>query len=250
MATDAREVLPLLTNLFMLPVWWVALNHVDTLYLELVYSVFTFLASMLYHGCQFAGSSVCVWPMATLKLNDHVYAEGLILVAAVLFVRWPTILMRHVVQITLLLVHVYVKLATDMQGFTVAVTVALVLAGLWRDRRAYRWPYMTAGAVLVVLGLAMYFAGTGEAYFAVHSGWHVASMVAFALILLAVVTVVDSGAPQLLAMTQMHAWVVLRVSHWELQDVLNQRVAAFGYLRNLLTPGQTRSLLHQVRTAA
>ena len=161
-----------LTHISFFPSFAVLSRNLKTRFSELIVSVQSLIASILYHMCAMFNGIGCPLPLITHQLLDHYSAESLIISRAILFVGFPHIYQKVFIQILFIIGLLYYKIFTDTVWYTVIVIIPSLLIGFPRVRHKlkYRWALPTI--VLSASGFVCYFLDDGTRPF-LHYLWHI-----------------------------------------------------------------------------
>lgn len=181
---NLSELASILTHFFLLPALVISWRHADYFGLTLFFVVVSLLDSIFMHTCALVGEfSLCLFEFPVLQLMDHISAELLLLVAAILLARFQTLLFRTQTMAFSAWLLMFCKLKLDSVWFLVVLIGCFCPFILYRNRGVpKRHPWKVAFA-LYMGGLAFFFYFLDFGYEVAHPIWHATGFIAYDLVI-------------------------------------------------------------------
>lgn len=169
------DLLPIVSNLFVVPILMVLQNDWENKYIEFYYILCVFTSSFIYHLSRALNEETPFGvPFQTMKTIDHIIAEGaaIIVIGLYFFPAKPSI--RYKLIFPLFIIIVLLRLATSLSiGFFVLIVVTLVVTP-FVHHASYNRLETKALILAATIGAIITYAidTNGDWYNITHSVWH------------------------------------------------------------------------------
>ena len=182
---DPVQILCIVSHIFYIPALMMLWDRRYQYHIPFSFLVLMLLNSISFHFCQLTDGTLCMYPLETHRLFDHITAEYTIILIFILLMSIKNVMWLNLTVFLSFLLYALLKGIEDSLWFLAGFLVFFGILALWR-MRGDRYNPLLFGAFIYLDAFSLVAYYLYQWYNITHPIWHVLSgldlMVALALL--------------------------------------------------------------------